>query len=154
MQPSSVIGWGGSESLSVSADALPFHCTRNLFLPLLLLEEELTAVQINQRDLINLAPAHISDLETRQAINSANYLLLERQCGGWKSPMCCGPLMSNHPPPPTDHKAYFSKVHPHFTRTLFTGHYTPVLRCGLLTFPLHHHEVTNVICPILWLMTK
>lgn len=49
------------------------------FSPTFLLEKELTAVQINQRDLINLAPAHTSNLETRQAINSANYLLLE----GW-----------------------------------------------------------------------
>ena len=63
--------------MSVSADAFPFHCTRNLFLLPLLLEKELTAVQINQRDLINLAPALTSNLETRQAINSANYLLLE-----------------------------------------------------------------------------
>lgn len=60
----------------------PFHSTALVifFSPPLLLEKELTAVQINQRDLINLAPAHTSNLETRQAINSANYLLLE---GGW-----------------------------------------------------------------------
>lgn len=37
------------KSLSVSADAFLFHCTCNLFSPTLLLEKELTAVQINQR---------------------------------------------------------------------------------------------------------
>ena len=76
-QSSSFIVCGGSECLSVSADAFPFHCTCNLSSPPLLLEKELTAVQINQRDLINLATAHTSNWDRRQAINSANYLLLE-----------------------------------------------------------------------------
>ncbi len=62
----------------------PFHSIALIIPPLLslLLVKKLTAVQINQRDLINLAPAHTSNLETRQAINSANYLLLEGGCWG------------------------------------------------------------------------
>lgn len=98
------------KSLSVSADVFPFHCTRNLFLPLLLIEKELTAVQINQRDLINLAPAHTSNLETRQAINSANYLLLEVGCvgGAVEVPYVLAPSC-----PPTLYR------HPHLQQSLF-----------------------------------
>jgi len=104
-QPSPVIGWVGKVTFffSISADAFPLHSNALVICvptppppPFLLLEKELTAVQINQKDLINLAPTHTSNPETRQAINSANYLLLEVEWGGGETCPC--PFICTHQP--------------------------------------------------------
>lgn len=59
-------------------------------------ESERAAAKINQRDLINLAPTHASNLQTRQAINSANYLLLLRGRGNERRREGVGERESDH----------------------------------------------------------